>query len=73
MTYWKDSELKNGVLGSENRELNYPVVYTLAHIQNMCGLRSAAKILNSKKLEKAAEKMKKGLQKLYNKEQGVFT
>lgn len=67
-TYWKDSVIPD----RENGEPVYPVVYTLAHIQNMCGLRSAAKLINSKKLKKTAEEMKKRLQKLYDEELGTF-
>jgi glycogen debranching enzyme len=68
VTYWKDSEIPE----RENGEPVYPVVYTLAHIQNMRGLRSAARVLGSKDLEKTAERMRKGLQKLYDHKTGVF-
>lgn len=68
VTYWKDSKLPN----RENGNPVYPVTYTLAHIQNMCALRSASKLLNSEILKKKAEEMKRGLQYLWDKELGVF-
>ena len=61
VTYWKDSE----ILGRKNGKPIYPVVYTLAHIQNMRGLKSGAKLLSSEKLKRRAEKMVRALQKLY--------
>ena len=54
VTYWKDSEL----YGRKNGEPVYPVVYSLAHIQNMRALRSAAFLLNDKTLEKESNKMR---------------
>ncbi|MEA3230085.1 MAG: hypothetical protein U9P44_04165 [archaeon] len=68
VTYWKDS----GILDRENEEPMYPIVYTLAHVQNMCGLRCAARILGSGSLKKTAAKMSKALQKLYDKESELF-
>ncbi len=62
VTYWKDSELK----GRPNGEPVYPVVYPLAHIQNMAGLRSAGRILGSKKLLDISKKMKKAIKLLIN-------
>lgn len=63
VTYWKDSELK----GRPNGEPVYPVVYPLAHIQNMAGLRSAGRILGSKELIDISKKMKKAIKLLVNK------
>lgn len=60
-TYWKDSE----IIGRKNGEPSYPICYSLAHVQNMCGMRCAAKILNSKYF-RVAEKMKIGMEKLFN-------
>ncbi len=60
-TYWKDSEIIN----RKNGEPVYPICYLLAHVQNMCGMRCAAKILNPKYFG-VAEKMKKGMEKLFN-------
>lgn len=68
VTYWKDSEIIDRAGGQPI----YPVVYPLAHIQNMCGLRSAAKLLNSKELGQPAGKMKKALKKLCDKDLGAF-
>ena len=62
VTYWKDSELKS----RPNGEPVYPVIYPLAHIQNMAALRAAGRILNSKKLLKTAIKMKKAIKLLIN-------
>ena len=68
-TYWKDSE----ILDRENGKPQYPIVYTLAHIQNMQGLRICAKLLSSKRLEKRAEAMAKALNnRLYDKKQGIY-
>lgn len=69
VTYWKDSELKN----RDNGEPVYPVIYPLAHIQNMAGLRAAARLLGSKKLLKTAIKMKKAIKKhLVDQKQTAF-
>lgn len=62
VTYWKDSE----ILGRKNGRPLYPIVYTLAHIQNTRGLKSGAKLLSSKKLKMRSEKMVKALKKLYD-------
>lgn len=43
VTYWKDSQIP---YRSEGQPA-YPVVYSLAHIQNLAGLRCAAKLLAS--------------------------
>lgn len=67
-TYWKDSE----IIKRENGAPKYPVVYTLAHIQNSRGLMSASKILNSKNLKKISRTMIKNLKKLYDKKLGTF-
>jgi len=68
VTYWKDSE----IFGRENGNPSYPIVYTLAHIQNMAGLRSAAKLLKSDYLMEVANKMKDSIQKLYDNENKFF-
>ena len=68
VTYWKDSEL----YGRKNGEPVYPVVYSLAHIQNMRALRSAAKLLGSNELKMCAEEMAETLQKLYDNELRTF-
>jgi glycogen debranching enzyme len=62
VTYWKDSELKNRL----NGEPVYPVIYPLAHIQNMAGLRSAGRLLGSKDLLGAASNMRKAIKLLIN-------
>lgn len=64
VTYWKDSHLK----GRENGEPLYPVVYPLAHIQNMAGLRSASRLLDSPKIAQKAEDMRQALVQLYDDE-----
>lgn len=68
VTYWKDSE----ILSRKNGKPHYPIVYTLAHIQNMRGLKSGAKLLSSEKLKKMAEKMLKALEKLYDPKLRVY-
>jgi len=67
-TYWKDSELEH----RPNGEPDYPIVYSLAHAQNTAGLRCAAKLLGSQKLNEKAEKMKNALNMLYDKSTGCF-
>ena len=52
-TYWKDS----GVPNRPNGEPKYPVVYPLAHAQNMRGMQSAAKILRSSELTTIGNEM----------------
>ena len=68
VTYWKDSEIAKRNDGKPK----YPVVYVLAHIQNLCGLRAAAKFLASGEIKKNAEIMAQSLEKLYDKDTGVF-
>lgn len=60
VTYWKDSVIKNRPDG----EPVYPVIYPLAHIQNMAGIRSAARLLNSEALFIVAEKMRRAIKHL---------
>jgi len=54
VTYWKDS-IAPDPLGKE--ELAYPIAYALAHFQAARGVLSAARILNHRGLELAAEAM----------------
>lgn len=68
VTYWKDSH----IVAREEGEPIYPVVYTLVHIQNMCALRSAARLLQAKELERTAQKMAQALQKLWDGENSTF-
>lgn len=71
ITYWKDNI--GGLPGRAWGSPEYPVVYTLAHIQNLAGLRCASKLLDSKDLEMKAENMKKAMEeKLYDQELGTF-
>ncbi len=68
VTYWKDS----CILDRENGEPSYPVKITLAHIQNMAGLRVAASLLDSRELTRGALRMKQGLDSLYDKDSNSF-
>lgn len=68
VTYWKDSELP----GRKEGKPKYPVCYTLAHVQNMRALRSAARLLSSKRLETIAKTMSEALQRLYDRERGAY-
>ncbi len=68
VTYWKDSE----ILGRENGKPKYPVVYTLAHVQNMRGLRAAAHLLDSESIRSEAERMRRNLWELFDWETGTF-
>lgn len=69
VTYWKDSAL----IDRENGEPKYPIVYTLAHLQNMRAIRSAAQLLSSRKLSQLADRMlKAALDELWDEELGTF-
>ena len=69
VTYWKDS----GMRGRRGMQPRYPVVYTLAHIQNIAGLHSAALLLKRKNLDGTALRMKKTMMsELYDKKSGLF-
>ncbi len=68
VTYWKDSHISN----REHGIPAYPAVFTLAHVQNMKALRSAARLLGAKDLEKKAEEMNKHLFILFDDKRGVF-
>jgi glycogen debranching enzyme len=69
VTYWKDSE----ILNRKNGQPIYPVVYTLAHAQNIAALRSASKLLKSNKLKYIALKMNQYMQKnLFDENLGTF-
>ncbi|MFA5723858.1 MAG: hypothetical protein WC979_06385 [Candidatus Pacearchaeota archaeon] len=68
VTYWKDSE----ILDREDGQPIYPVVYTLAHIQNLSGIRAAGRILGSKDLINLGEKMKAALNKLLDPSSNIF-
>ncbi|MCD6229691.1 MAG: hypothetical protein J7K00_02730 [Candidatus Diapherotrites archaeon] len=67
VTYWKDSEIIN----RKNGEPAYPVCYLLAHVQNMQGMKCAAKLLNPEYF-RVAEKMMKGMEKLYEQKSNKF-
>lgn len=68
VTYWKDS-----VIPRRNEGIpSYPIAYFLAHVVNLAGVRSAAKLLQSEELEQIAEKMKSGLNKFFDKDEKSF-
>ena len=68
VTYWKDSV----ILDREGGEPVYPAVYTLAHLQNLCGMRHAASLLDSDHLREVAAVMKAGIPHLFNEGEGTF-
>jgi glycogen debranching enzyme len=68
VTSWKDSIL----YGRKDGIPSYPVVYPLVHIQNMAGLRAAAKLLGSKELLELSLEMGKAADKLVDKDIGNF-
>lgn len=68
VTYWKDSQIAN----RENGLPVYPAVFTLAHIQNMRALKSAALLLDSPDLLTRVHEMKKSLTIFYSEKLGVF-
>lgn len=62
VTYWKDSIIHS----REGGVPAYPAVFTLAHVQNMRALRSAAFLLDAPDLAERAAQMLKYLWILYN-------
>jgi len=69
VTYWKDSEIVDRVEGIPK----FPVVYLLAHVQNLRGLRSAYFLLRDEEILKIISKMKRYLiRKLYNRRRRDF-
>lgn len=68
-TYWKDSEMP----GRKDGEALFPVCYTLAHVQNMAGLKAAAYLLKDESLKVRAEEMRtKLIGELYDKDTGFI-
>ncbi len=68
VTYWKDSV----VVDRKEGEPVFPVVYPLAHIQNLAGLRAGAELLNSDYLLQKAQDMKNALLGLFDKDINNF-
>lgn len=64
VTYWKDSAL----VGRKEGEPVYPVIYPLAHIQNMVGLRAASRLLESYLLRKISDNMRHAIYFLWDSE-----
>ncbi len=68
VTYWKDSQVPNRHDGIPA----YPAVYTLAHVQNMRALKSAAALLDASDLLHKAFEMNKYLSVLYDQKKGMY-
>lgn len=68
VTYWKDSAIPERPTG----EPEYPVVYTLAHVKNLRGLRSAAVLLQADVLYRRSQKMLRALDTLWDENLGTF-
>lgn len=76
VTYWKDSV----ILDRPNGEPAWPAVFSLAHIQNMCALRCAARLLECRgcnpdgaaAIQTVADKMAAALPLLWDAENGTF-
>lgn len=68
VTYWKDSV----ILDRPNGEPTWPAIFTLAHIQNLCGLRCAAVLLESAELQTIANQMHAALDLLWDDQLGTF-
>lgn len=67
VTYWKDSQLP-----CSKEEPEYPIVYTLAHFQNIRALKSAATLLKQSKLLHTVDTMMEaGFKSLWNGENFV--
>lgn len=62
VTYWKDAM----TLGRDKREPAYPVVYPLAHVQSLRGIRFAGDWTGSSLFQKAAQLMQARLADLYD-------
>ncbi len=68
VTYWKDSV----ILDRPDGEPLYPAVFSLAHIQNLAGMRAAAKILGSDHFEALADKMAGAISHLFDEQTGTL-
>lgn len=68
VTYWKDSKFP----GREDGQPAYPVVIPLLHFQNLAGIRSAARLLNSPDLVKMADQMLEAGLELFDEKTGNF-
>ena len=68
VTYWKDSVILDRVGG----EPIYPAVYTLAHLQNLAGMRQAAILLNSDHFQQVAKQMAHAIPQLFDEQAGTF-
>lgn len=68
VTYWKDSQVPDREEGLPI----YPAVFTLAHVQNLRALRSAAHLLQAPDLAKKADAMVKYMSVLYDEKRGLF-
>lgn len=60
VTYWKDSVL----FGRPEGEPVYPVLYSLAHVVNLCGLRAAAALLEVHDYDSVIDSMASRVQEL---------
>lgn len=61
VTYWKDSQIPQ----REKGKPSYPIVYSLAHVQNLEGLRCGAALLGSQILRDVSERMSSALGRLF--------
>ncbi len=68
VTYWKDSVISD----RPNGEPVWPAVFSLAHVQNLCALRCAARLLNSTTLQTTVNNMAAALDLLWDAENGAF-
>jgi glycogen debranching enzyme len=68
VTYWKDSSL----IGRPDEEPKFPVVFPLAHFQNLKALRDAAVLLDSAELRERADEMRQAIDRLVDEETGAF-
>lgn len=68
VTYWKDSI----VIGRKGGQPTYPVVYPLAHIQNLAGVRVIAETLDRDDLRAIAQSMRSVIPSLLGPNTGAF-
>ena len=70
VTYWKDSV----ILDRTDGEPAYPAVFSLAHMQNLAGMRAATMLLGDDRLAVISKKMADAIPKLFDEKIGsLFT
>ncbi len=68
VTYWKDSV----ILDRPDGEPLYPAVFSLAHVQNLAGMRAAAQLLDSDHFSALAGRMATAISYLFDTQTGTL-